>query len=271
MRRRAFLGLASATGVSSVAGCTGVFDDQEETLPANRSAVAAENKSGPGTKTAPADRSPGELPESCPVSTIDGFEPPDTLTPKSVEKFIRGYEEAYMFEERFLTYEDQLLTEGTVLSVEERDAGYAVEAQFSGLDVILSVSVRAVPDDAEVEPVAIDTVESPPLVETARQAVKEGARVETSLPQPEANTKENSRAQKLSETVEALPGEQDSGYVSVDGTTVRLWVDVRQIYADYLNYTVLYYVDSTVVRRSSFPKREATATDGALVECYPAE
>jgi hypothetical protein len=270
MRRRRLLGLLSSAGALSLAGCSGVFgnrdDESEEDRPVDPKPTQKAPPSTDRDTTPPPDRPAAELPDECPVSTIPGYGPPAEPTRKAVESFIRKYEEAYMLKEQFLSYEDEL-TEAILVSADQVEYGYAIEAEVGSVDVILEASIHARPAQVEFEPAALSALDSQALVAAARRAVDEQQEIVERLPRPQGETKADTLPQRLREQIEALPGDENGGYVAIDGTAVRLWVEVQEVHADYFTYSVLYYVDSRVVRRQYLPGADAVAQDGKLVEC----
>jgi hypothetical protein len=265
MRRRRFLGLVSSAGTLSLAGCSGIFGDDDEEHPVDPKPTKAPSSDLVPRATPPPERPPAEIPEACPVSTIVGYEPPDQATRKAVESFIRAYEEAYMLEEQFLSYEDEL-TAATILSSEQTGYGYAIEAQFSGTDVFLQASVRAEPEQSGGTAGDLSVLDSQLLADVARRAA-EGQAVVEGLSPPRGVTEAETLPRQLQEQIDALPSAEIGGYVGVEGTRVRIWVDVSEVHADYFTYSVLYYVDASVVRRQYLPESDAVARDGELVEC----
>lgn len=270
MRRRAFLGLVSSAGALSLAGCSGVFGDRDDGREDDRPVDTKPTDNAPPSAdrdtTPPPDRPAAEIPDECPVSTIPGYSPPAKPTHKAVKSFIRKYEEAYMLEEQFLSYEDEL-TAATVLSVDQTEYGYTVEAEFGGIDVVLQASIHAEPDQSGVDPADRSALDSQALVDAARRAVEEDRAVVERLSPPRGATEAETLPRQLQKQVGALPGDGAGGYVTVDETAVRLRVNIQEVHADYLTYSVLYYVDSRVVRRQYLPGEDAVAQDGELVEC----
>jgi hypothetical protein len=269
MRRRAYLGLASSAGALSLAGCSGIFgdrdDESEDSGPVDPKPT---DDARPDTDSSipSADRPASEVPAECPVSTIPEYSPPAEPTRKAVESFIREYEEAYMLEEQFLSYEDEL-TEATIAAADQVEYGYAIEAEVGSVDVILEASIHAKPARVGFEPAALSALDSQVLVAAARRAADEQQEIVQGLPRPQGETKADTLPEQLRKEIEALPGEGGGGYVAVDGTAVRLRVDVQEVHADYFTYSVLYYVDSRVVRRQYLPEADAVPQEGKLVEC----
>jgi hypothetical protein len=270
MRRRALLGLASSVGALSLAGCSGIFGEEDESdtdeiTPGPKPTKKAPPKTDPES-IRPSARPATDLPEECPVSTIAEYSPPVKPTPSSVESFVRAYEEAYMFQEEFLSPED-VLTQSGVRSTTQMEYGYTVEAQFSGVDLFLQVSIHAEPGQTGPEPADLSALDSQELVDVARRAVDEQQAVVEQLSPPWDETNAQAVARQLRAEIQALPGDDTGGYVAVDGTAVRLQVDVDEIHADYFTYSVLYYVDPHVVRRQSLAGTDAVAQEGELLEC----
>jgi hypothetical protein len=268
MRRRSFIGLVGSAGALSLAGCLGVFGDREDGSDDDRPVDPKPTQKTPSSPeaTLPPDRPATEIPDECPVSTIAGYEPPAEPTRKAVESFIREYEEAYLLEEQFLSYEDEL-TDATIVSADGTEHGYTVEAKFNGVDVYLQASIHAEPDSVEFDPADTSALDSQMLVDAARRAADENRAVVEQLSPPRGVTEAETVPRQLQKQIQSLPGDEAGGYATVDGTVVRLWVDVQEVHADYFTYSVLYYVDSRVVRRQYLPGADAVAQDGKLVEC----
>jgi len=270
MRRRTLLGLFGSAGALSLAGCSGIFgnrdDESEEDPPVDPKPTQKAPPSTDRDTTPPPDRPVTEIPDECPVSTISGYEPPAEPTRKAVESFIREYEEAYMLQEQFLSYEDEL-TEAIIVAADQIEYGYAIEAEVGSVDVVLEASIHAKPAEVRFEPAALSALDSQALADTARRAADEQQEIVERLPRPQGETKADTLPQRLREQIEALPGDENGGYVGIDGTAVRLWVEVQEVHADYFTYSVLYYVDSRVVRREFLPDADAVAQEAELVEC----
>jgi len=269
VRRRDLLGLLGA-GPFALGGCLESGDGERAGVPTDRAPAEAKGTDSPESadETTPPERPASSRPAGCPVTTVSDIAPPGRPTPKTVELFVRRYEEAYMLQEQFLSYEDEL-TEATILSLERTGYGYAVRAQFSGVDTYLRASVRAQPVETAGATAPLTAVDSERLRAAARRAADRGRGVVDQLATPRAATAAQSRPAQLigSATLDELPGGSAGAYVTVEDTPVRLRVEVQEVHADYFIYAVLYYVDGRVVRRNYLPQEGADPRAGPLVEC----
>lgn len=241
MRRRTVLTGAGA-GLCALAGCT--------TLASER-----------------------ELPDDCPTTQDLGVDPPDDLDADAVVSFVEAYEAAY-YREVVVNYEpespvDEYRLSGHVTG-EPRTVGdgWVVEYDGSGGVYRPTLHFRGTtadaPAGADVVPASeIDDATLTDVVETAAETGEAEHHVE---PPGEEVARYIELFESLSDDFGELssPGDSDSLYVDVDGTTVKVTVQATSFHGDYW-WSARYYVDEHVVRRTS--EDEVDPQDGELLEC----
>lgn len=258
--RRRLLG---SLGVVGVAGCLANGP--------NGGDGPAGSPGGEGTPTlTPED--PG-LPDACPTSQDLGIEWPDELDASAVESFLVAYEEAY-YRDVVVGYEPRSRVDSYELSARvaegpsERGGGF--EAMLSGggavytPTLLLDASVADPPDDADVVP--LDAVDDEHLTETLVDAAEDGeAQYHVERPGPTVD-RYIERLDELSADFDPLsgPGDSDTLYVDVDGTTIELTARADTFHGDYW-WEARYFVDEQVVRRTD--DVDADPRQGKLLEC----
>lgn len=210
----------------------------------------------------PGDRPADDLPDSCPVSTLDDYSPPDTLSCEAVANFVAEYHEAYILEEEFSPTHERDSVSSRVTGIDRTEYGYTVTAFWSGFDYRSDVELHAerVTDPAESDPPSVETLDSTVLREVARAAAENGDESESV---GTGGSEEDAIPEEMRQDFESLPGD-DERYVTVDETTVRLWFVTHRLHKDQLYKTTRYYVDRHVVRQLD---NGADHKGGTLLEC----
>lgn len=246
MHRRSLLALLGA-GTLSLAGCTTSMDPL-----------------GPA-KT--------DLPEDCPKSQNLDVEWPDDLNETTAKAFLLEYENAY-YREVVVEYEPESKLEeygldvALVGDIDQTADGWTAEVSGGGgiyqPTLSLTASTADPPEGADVVPVS--EFEDDRLVRLLEQAAESGEAEDfIDNPGPEVDRYVGILA-SASEDFEWLegPGDSDSLYVDVDGTTVKLTAQATNFHGDYM-WNAWYYVDEHVVRRSD--DENTDPRNGNLLEC----
>lgn len=216
---------------------------------------------------------PDDLPDDCPKSQDLGVEWPDDLDASTVESFVEAYEHLY-YRDVVVEYEPESSLDSYDLSgsvsdpPQETGDGWTLEYSGSGgvyrPTLLLGATTATPPDAADV--VSVEEIDDEPLTETLEEAAETG----------EAEFHVDPPGEEVDRYVELLtglsddfgdlsgPGDSDTLYVDVDGTTVELSVTASNFHGDYW-WTARYYVDEQVVRRTA--DEHTTPRDGELLEC----
>lgn len=243
MKRRVLLTIIGG-GTLSLAGCT------------------------TGTDTADSD-----LPEDCPTTHGLDVEWPEDLDASTVEAFVEEYERVY-YREVVVEYEPESPLDSYELSGSvtdpPREVGEGWELAYSGSGGVyrptLQVKATAADPPDGADPVPASEVDDEALTETLERAAETGeAEFHVDTPGEEVDRYVDLLA-SLSEDFERLsgPGDGDTLYVDVDGTTVELSAEATHLHGDYW-WTARYYVDEQVVRRTT--DENTDPRDGKLLEC----
>jgi len=251
MRRRTVLS-GTGAGLCALAGCTTLAGEPEPS-------------DDPATTQ--------ELPDDCPTSEDLGVEIPDELNADSVVSFVEAYEAAY-YREVVVNYEPESPVDeyglGGHVTDEPRAVGdgWVVEYDGSGgvyrPTLYLHATTADAPEGADVVAASeIDDATVTDVVETAAESGEAEHHVE---PPGEEVARYLELFESLSDGFRELsgPGDSDSLYVDVDGTTVELTVQASNFHGDYW-WSARYYVDEHVVRRAS--DEEVDPQEGTLLEC----
>lgn len=260
MRRRTLLaGLLG--GTLSLGGClAGPTDAPTET--------------GTPRTTAPSD-TPTDTPAGCPTSQDLDVDRPDALDATTVTAFLEAYEGAY-YREVVVDYEPASsldsygLAGGVTDGPTDLGDGWAATVSGSGgvyrPTLLLGATTATPPADADVVPASdVDDDVLSDLLATAADTGEAEHHVDTP---GETVDRYVDLLAALSEDFAALsgPGDEDSLYADVGGTTVELTAQATNFHGDHA-WTVRYYVDERVVRRATDP--EADPREGELLECRP--
>lgn len=251
MQRRSVL-TSVAASVGVLAGCT---------------------SHGPGTGTT--DDTERDRPPGCPATQELGVEWPTELDADSVAAFVEAYEAAY-YREVVVDYEPESPVDeyelGGSVTGEPRSVGggWVVESSGSGgiyrPTLYMRATTATAPDGADV--VAVEEIDDETVRETVETAAAEGEAEAHVEPPGEPVARYLELFESLSPDFElAGPGQSDSLYVDVDGTTVELLVQTSNFHGDYW-WSARYFVTDQVVRRAS--EEGVDARDGALLECRDA-
>lgn len=268
MHRRRLLAALGAAAVP-LAGCTG---DRRSTTASPTPSPTDETP--PDSQTPTDDETPTDAtpPANCP--TTHGFDVawPETLDRAAAESFVEAYEAVY-YRETVVEYEpnsqlDAYRLDGVVTELSARGDGWT--ATFSGNGGVyrptlwLRAATATPPENADVVPATeIEDTLVRDLVTRAADSGKAEDHIDT--PGAEVDRYVDSFA-SLSADFESLsgPGDEDTLYVVVDGTTVELTVQATNFHGDYW-WMARYYVDSRVVRRTAAENGDPRG--GELLEC----
>lgn len=256
MHRRPFLA-GIGVGVVSLTGCTSISDTE---------------RTGRGTNTT----STGEdtdLPEDCEMSQGIDVEWPEHLDASAVESFVEAYEQAY-YRDVVIEYtpESELDTYELAGGVTDgpTDVGNGWELSYAGgggiyrPTLLLGATRTDPPDGADLVPVG--EIDEDPVTELLEEAAAVGEATHHIEPPGETVDRHVELFASLSDDFERLsgPGEDDTLYVDVDGTPVKLDVTATNRHGDY-DWRARYYVDEHVVRRAT--GEDTDPRDGTLLEC----
>lgn len=259
--RRTLLAAAGAAATAGTAGCIG-------------SPTGDGDGSPTPTETATAIPMDRELPENCPTSQHLGVAWPDEITDETVESFVEDYEHVY-YRDVVVEYEPGSRLDEYRLSVSVSDGPVAVdggyEVTLSGGGGVYTPTLRLLAATAE-PPAGADVVPFADVEDNLLRAVLETAAEEG---EDEAHVEDPGgrvdrfmdRVDSLSDDFEPLedPGDSDTAYFDVDGTTVELTVQATNFHGDY-GWSARYYVDEHVVWRNGGYSAGAPR-DGDLLEC----
>ena len=251
MQRRTLLSSIGA-GTLSLAGCT----TQSDT-------VGSDDQTDENT----------DIPEDCPTSQGLDVEWPDDPDSSSVKAFVEDYESVY-YRDVVIEYKPESQLDSYELSGRVTDPPREVrngwELAYSGGGAIyrptllLGATTSDPSDGADLVPVS--EIEEEPLTEMLEEAAETGEG-EFHVDRPgNAVDQYIDRFISLSDDFERLsePGDSDSLYVDVDGTTVELSVHATNTHGDY-GWEARYYVNGRVVRRTT--DDDTAAQNGELLEC----
>jgi hypothetical protein len=241
MRRRTVL-TGTGTGLCALAGCATLASDRD-------------------------------LPDDCPTTRDLGVEIPDDLDADSVASFVEAYEAAY-YREVVVNYEpessvDEYRLDGRVTGEPQSVSdGWIVEYDGSGgvyrPTLYLRATTADAPEGADVVPAS--EIDDAPVTDTVEAAAETGE-AEHHVDSPgEEVARYLELFESLSDDFRELsgPGDSDSLYVDVDGTTVELTVQASSFHGDYW-WSARYYVDEHVVRRTD--DEGVDPQSGTLLEC----
>lgn len=289
MRRRTLLALIG-TGTLSTAGCIGETDPAnagsptttgEDTGSTDDTPTTATDAGGTDERTREttddgADENT-DLPEDCPTTQGLDVEWPEELDDAAVESFVEAYEHAY-YRDVVVEYEPESqadsydLSGGVNSGPSEVGDGWRVSYSGSGGVYRPTLSLQAATadplDGADVVPVG--EIDDAALTETLEAAAETGEADHHVEPPGEEVDRYIDLLASLSDDFEALsePGDSDSLFVDVDGTTVELTAQADNFHGDYW-WDASYYVTDRVVRRAS--GEDADPRDGELLECREAD
>lgn len=214
-----------------------------------------------------------DLPDECPTTQDLDVDLPDDPDADSVASFVEAYEAAY-YREVVVNYEPESPVDEYRLSGHVTDEpravgdGWVVEYDGSGgvyrPTLNLHATTADAPEGADVVPASgIDDTTVTDVIETAAETGEADHHVE---PPGEEVARYIELFASLSEDFRELsdPGDEDSLYVDVDGTTVELTAQATNFHGDYW-WSARYYVDEHVVRRTS--DDEVDPQEGELLEC----
>lgn len=258
-RRTVLAGIAA--GAASLAGCLG------------GPPTGGTDTGGTDTGTAPdtTDGEPG-LPVDCPTTQGFDVEWPTDLDAGTVESFVEAYEHVY-YREAVAEYEPESSLDAYELagsvSDSPEESGDGWELAYSGSGGIyrptlsLEATTAVAPDGAEVVPVV--EIDEASVVELLRTAAEEGEASHHVEPPGEAVDRHVELFSSLSDGFELSgPGDSDTLYIDVEGTTVELAVTATNFHGDYW-WEARYYVSEQVVRRTA--EEGTDPRDGTLLEC----
>jgi len=278
MNRRTLLTLLGA-GTVSLAGCTsgsGPAGTDEGTPTETPHPDDGVPEATDTTTTGDGTAEPNALPEDCPTTQDLGVEWPTDLDAEAVESFVEAYEHEY-HREVVVAYEPETPLDeyGLSGSVSEgpRRAGDGWTLTYSGSGgvyrpgLFLGATPADPPEGANV--VSADELEDERLTELFTEAVDTGeAEAHVDRRGAEAiNRYLDLFASVSDEFALSGPGDSDTLYVDVDGTTVELDVTADNFHGDYW-WGATYYVDERVVRRT---EEDTDPREGELLECRPGD
>ncbi|WP_123538755.1 hypothetical protein [Halosimplex salinum] len=281
MHRRTLLGLV-ASGTASLAGClsgsepTGTDDEPGTGTDAIGSDDGTTDRTdSEGTETADGTETaePTALPESCPTTQGLDVEWPSDLDASAVESFVAAYEAAY-YREVVVEYEPDSRLDSYDLSGSVNDSPTAVgdgwTLSYSGSGGVyrptLSLGATTADPPADADVASIDDVDDGALVDLLTSAAETGAAEHHVEPPGEEVDRYVDLLASLSGDFDRLsgPGESDSLFVDVDGTSVELSAQATNFHGDYW-WSATYYVDERVVRRTA--DDDTDPRNGELLEC----
>lgn len=252
MKRRAFLSVMGAVTLP-LAGCTSESD-------------------GP-VGTDDGTDEPTAVPEECPITQELGVEWPDEFDASAVESFVEEYEYRY-YRDAVVEFEPRSRLDSYQLNVwvsggpTASGGGYELQVTGGGgvyhPRLLMEARESDPPDGAEVVPAS--EIDDAALNATLAEATEpEEAKLRIDEPGTEIDRYIDLLA-SVSGAFEPLsePGDSDTLYVDVDGTTVELSVQATRLHGDYF-WSAWYYVDEYVVRRAS--DENTDSRDGELLEC----
>lgn len=250
-----------AAGAAVAASAAGCLDD---------STGDGNGEASPSATPTPTEREP---PEDCPTTQELDVEWPDDLDAAAAESFVGAYENAY-YRVVVVDYEPESMVDEYGLEAGVRDGptvvdgGYEVALSGSGGVYRPTLRLRGTtadaPEDADLVPLA--EVEDDTLRSLLETAAAEGEADQHVEPPGERVDQYIERVASLSDDFEPLdePGDEDTAYFDVDGTTVELTVQADRFHGDYW-WNARYYVDEQVVWRVD--DAEGDPRDGELLEC----
>lgn len=262
MQRRTVLVSLAALSGAGVAGCIGdgpgggVNDD---------GSVEDTGETDGGTTS----QNGSDIPDRCPVNTIEGYSPPEEVTAERAEEFVVEYDEEY-FRYEIASPPHEKDSTGLWEDPEVEDVGDGYIVSLPAVDVsdygtIVWLVSEPVTGDNDVEDaVAIDEVESEMLATAARTAAETGEQV-TAEKFTGGGIEAEAVPPEITTAFDSLPGDEDGRYVSVDGDPVRLWFVEDDSFHRHYGYSARYYVDSNVLWRTD--DLEMDPREGTLVEC----
>ncbi|MFC6874646.1 hypothetical protein [Halobellus marinus] len=276
MHRRTLL-VGLGVGTLSIAGCLSGADEPgaSGTTPGDTATEHSETATdaSPGTDDGNART---DLPSECPTSQDLDVEWPTELDESTVEPFVEEYEDAY-YREVVVEYEpesqlDEYDLAGSV-SGSPRAAGDGWILQYAGGGGVYRPTLLggATPAEAPdgVEPIPIAEVDDERVVDTLEAAAETGeAEFHVDTPGEEVDRYVDLFSSLSSDFYLSGPGDSDTLYFDVDGTTVELSVTATNFHGDYA-WEAWYYVDEQVVRRAD--DDETDPREGTLLECRSVE
>lgn len=254
MNRRRLL--ASIGTLASTTGSVGCLDSSDSP------------GAGMGDGTAGSDGSDDDLPETCPVNTLEDHDPPAEADREAVEAFVAEYESAYI-EETEIDRDRYERVEGPGTRIEETtamDDGYALEVGTGWATwepdrhAVEFRRVDGADDEGDVDSVSLDHValeDNDHLREAIETVVDEDQRVEIPEGHPEY-PQIRTDIESAAGTVDGALIEHADELVEVTETTVP------GVHGDHFE-TAAYYVAPGVVYRA--PDPQADCRDGEVVEC----
>lgn len=247
MHRRLVLASVASLSTAGLVGCLGIPDGAEQ--------------------------SPSDLPEDCPVDTLDAHDTPEELDRESVEAFVESYEEAYI-EETAIDHEQHERVEGpgsSVKEVEPGEDGYRVEVAtgWATWDPDREVLVFEPVDDgdvADVDPVPFEH-EAFDGIDVLQVAVETAAGDDESTgDRDEYRLGDGHPDYGATETViDLAAGRVEGAVIEHDDALVRVTRDTAPgVHGDGWK-TAAYYVEAGAVYRTE--DRDGDPRDGTLLEC----
>lgn len=250
-----------AAGAAAAASAAGCLDDSTGDGP---------EEDSPSATPTPTEREP---PEDCPTTQNLDVEWPDDLDAAAAESFVEAYENAY-YREVVVDYEPESMVDeygleaGVTDGPTAVDDGYQLAISGSGgvyqPTLHLDATVANPPTGADV--VAFNEVEDDTLRDVLETAAATGE-AEHHVDTPgDPVDRYIELVASLSDDFAPLdgPGDEDTAYFDVDGTTVELTVQADRFHGDY-RWGARYYVDDHVVWRVD--DAEGGPRDGDLLEC----
>lgn len=213
------------------------------------------------------------LPDGCPTTQNLDVDWPDELDETTAKEFLLAYENAY-YREVVVDYEPESkldeysLGVALVGSLSQTAEGWTAEVSGGGGIYRPTLSLTATtadpPAGADVVPVSeFDDDRLTRLLEAAAETGEAEDFIDNPGPAVDRSVGILASASEDFEWLEG-PGDSDSLYVDVDGTTVKLTAQATNFHGDYM-WTAWYYVDGHVVRRTTDEK--ADPRNGQLLEC----
>ena len=253
--RRDVLAAVGAVGAVAAAGCTG---------------ETGTGMASPTDESTTGDRS---LPEGCPTSQSLGVEWPESLTAETVASFVESYEAAY-YKDEVVKYTPESMVDsyelGGRVNGKVTAVGDGYELTYGGGGGVYRPTLRlfanreSAPEGADT--ITLSAVGDETLRGILTDAAETGDGTHHVEPPGEAIDGYIERLDALSSDFEPLggPGDEDSLYVDVDGTTVELTAQATNFHGDYW-WEARYYVNKNVVRRAG--EEGVSAQEGTLLEC----
>lgn len=262
MRRRTLLASVAAA-TASLGGC----------LTGSDPGTPADDGTPTDSPAGSPDDSDTPRATDCPTSQNLDVEWPAELDEDTVVDFVEAYEAAY-YREVVVDFEresrlDRYELGGSVSEGPTRSGeGWVLTYRGGGgvytPTLLLSVTPEEAPDG--VDPVALSAVETDRVSDLLVAAAENGEAEDHVTQTGEPVERLLERFEALDDSFELTgPGDEDTLYVDLDGTTVALTVQASNFHGDY-GWTARYYVDEHVVRRVE-ARSDAAPQDGDLLEC----